>query len=238
MKRGGPLKRRKRLESKTPLRRGAGLKRTRLKRTRPKTSPEREKYRRKFKTCQLCGEPRKHVHEIVTRAKNASAIEQRCCFLSLCERCHDRMHDHSDYPLARQYALKQRVDPEGYCRETLNRMRGRAANAITQEQVDEWNHLDRVRLVPIRPDVRAVGRESNWPGRRLAVGEVDREVTRNMAGRTKQTAQAMSKADDLRATIRALEIKANVQRGHLQRTENELANCKRQLSAINAKGKA
>lgn len=45
----------------------------------------------------------------------------------------------------------------------------------------------------------------------------------------------MSQADDIKATIRALEIKAGVQRGHLQRTENELAKLKRQLNSLTRK---
>lgn len=45
----------------------------------------------------------------------------------------------------------------------------------------------------------------------------------------------MTRTDDLRETIRALEIKAGVQRGHLQTTENELARLKRELNKLTEK---
>lgn len=227
------------LKRKTPLKRSGQLKRTAIKRSRPKTSPEREKYRRKFKKCQCCDKPRNHVHEICTRGQSNKAIQHRCCFLSVCAKCHWRIHNTDEWPIERQLSRKQRLDPEGYCLAKFNELRGRGPSAITQEEVDEWNESDRVRLVPIRPDVRSVGREQDGAGSWNSVASVNRKAVREMAGRAKATdANAMSPADDLRATIRALEIKADVQRGHLQRTENELAKCRRQLSTLSKKESA
>lgn len=226
------------LKRKTPLKRSGQLKRTAIKRTRPKTSPEREKYRRKFKQCQNCGEPRKHIHELVTRGQSSKAVEYRCCFLALCEDCHNEIHRTSEWPIERQLALKQRVDPEGYDLAKVNELRGRGPNAITQEEVDEWRILDKQRVVPIESVLRSVGRESHRPGRKLAIRSVAHAAARDLDGRKSQeTTTAMSQAEDTRALIRHLELKAESQRRNLDRTLDELAIQKRKLDALNRKDK-
>jgi hypothetical protein len=41
-------------------------------------------------------------------------------------------------PVAGQLALKRLSDPAGYDRVAVNRLRGRADEAITEAEVDEW----------------------------------------------------------------------------------------------------
>ena len=242
MKRSGPLRRKKRLKPGGPLKRNVGLKRTR-----PKTSPERERYRRRHPYCQLCGKPRKHIHEIATRAKSEEAVKHRCNLLALCFEHHEELHDLAKWPIARQYALKQRVDPEGYCREKLNELRGRAADAISEAQVDYWHEKDGTSpstrgMLPSDPryGVKAgrplgrnrqqgEGRTEGWHQRTL-------RTTQFSAGKANEVeGLRMSKADDLKALIVHLERKAKVQRGHWERTERELEQAKRELNAITKK---
>ena len=54
----------------------------------------------------------------------------RAALLALCVNCHQRMHDYSDFPPARQLALKLIVTPGDWDVVEVNRLRGRADRAI------------------------------------------------------------------------------------------------------------
>jgi len=55
-------------------------------------------------------------------------------FLRLCWLCHDIVES---WPVARQLAMKRRCDPEFYDRVAVNLARGRQAEAITEQEVEE-----------------------------------------------------------------------------------------------------
>lgn len=78
------------------------------------------------------------THEIVTRACNAKSPRELSTLLRLCGECHCDIHDYSKWPIARQLALKKRQDPEHYDRQRVNVLRGRAPDAITEEEVDSY----------------------------------------------------------------------------------------------------
>lgn len=104
-----------------------------------KKTSDREKYRASHRTCQCCKkQPTRDIHEIVRQSTSDDSLESRCCWLALCRKCHRRMEDYSDFPIARQCALKKKVDPEGYDLPRIIELRGEAETSITQEQVDAW----------------------------------------------------------------------------------------------------
>src|SRR3989304_701614 len=75
------------------------------------------------------------VHEIARGPARKKAVESRCAWLLLCRRCHDAMGDLKKWPISRQLALKRIHDPEYYSRITVNSLRGRDPNAITETEV-------------------------------------------------------------------------------------------------------
>ena len=80
-----------------------------------------------------------HTHEIVTRACNANSPNEPCTWLRVCRECHGQMvGGTSAWPIARQLALKKLRDPEHYDRQRVNVLRGRAPDAITEEEVDSY----------------------------------------------------------------------------------------------------
>jgi 5-methylcytosine-specific restriction endonuclease McrA len=101
---------------------------------------ERREYRQR--PCQLCGKRQSdHVHEIASGPARKEALKHRAAWLALCESCHRRMHDHSDFPIERQCALKLLVDPEYFNLEVICRLRGRAPTAITLADVAPFLEL-------------------------------------------------------------------------------------------------
>ena len=110
-----------------------------MKRSRPKSNKLRAAYR--DQECQLCHHRRATcVHEIAQGPAREKALAERTAWLALCTDCHQRMHDPSDFPLERQYALKYVEDAEHFDRVQLNRLRGRADDAI--DWVDMAKYLD------------------------------------------------------------------------------------------------
>jgi hypothetical protein len=103
----------------------------------------RREYVSAAKWCQVCGD---HLatdcHEITRGSNRGGAVGVRAAWLALCRRCHDALGDYSIWPVVRQYALKQIVDPIAYDRLLLNRLRGRAPDSITTQEVsDEVQNL-------------------------------------------------------------------------------------------------
>lgn len=116
----------------TPLRK-VSKKRAKLMR---QVKPERDAYRAEFRMCQLCHRKlAQHVHEIASGPARQRALEVRAAWLSLCEGCHRRMHDYSDFPVSRQCAVKFLADAECFDLDVINRLRGRASTAITWADV-------------------------------------------------------------------------------------------------------
>lgn len=108
-------------------------KRARLNRA---VKPARDSYKELFPMCQWCGaETNVATHEISRGAGRSSSLGVRAALLNLCLTCH-RIMDWM--PVAGQLAIKKIVDPEGYDRATVCRLRGRAETDITESEVERW----------------------------------------------------------------------------------------------------
>lgn len=137
MKRRKPLKRSPMPQRKTWLKRQSDKKRQ----ERRDTDGPRRDYRLLFKTCQCCEVRKaKHTHEMASGGARAQSVYHRETFLAVCAKCHKAIHETMEWPLSRQLHQKQKHDPAYYCRRTVNELRGRDEEAITQEEVDAWSH--------------------------------------------------------------------------------------------------
>ena len=81
-----------------------------------------------------CGKRATECHEISRGVNRFASLTERCALLALCHDCHAEVQG---WPLVKQYALKCHVTPLEYDRVKLNRLRGRADDAITEEEVLE-----------------------------------------------------------------------------------------------------
>lgn len=92
--------------------------------------------------CFICGSRKMlESHEICCGPSRQKALEEPATWLRLCAECHrgkNGVHNYAVYPIFRQLFLKKRNDPEYYDRVKVNRLRGRADEAITEAEVDEW----------------------------------------------------------------------------------------------------
>lgn len=89
--------------------------------------------------CQATFLPDLCVHEIARGSHRGQAVSQRVAWLVLCKYCNcGDVNRYDVYPLARQYLLKKYHDSAHYDRVALNRMRGRADDAISEEEVMAW----------------------------------------------------------------------------------------------------
>ena len=102
----------------------------------------RGEYQLMFPFCQVPGCDRigQDLHEICRGAHRQQAIGAGGCLLVVGRPHHDEMDDYSVWPIARQLAIKKRGDPEGYDRERVNEIRGRAPDAITEGEVEVWTN--------------------------------------------------------------------------------------------------
>ena len=100
----------------------------------------RNAFRKEQVRCCKCGlaygEPL-DVHEIAAGGSRAQSARERCAWLLLCRTCHNEVQGWPREKMVQQYALKKRSDPDYYDRVALNRIRGRADDAITEAEVDE-----------------------------------------------------------------------------------------------------
>ncbi len=72
------------------------------------------------------------VHEIAKGQHRHNAIKHRACCLVVCSKCNcDDLCDYSKWPIERQLAVKLLTDPEYFDLDLFNKVRGRAATAIT-----------------------------------------------------------------------------------------------------------
>ena len=94
--------------------------------------------------CWICGfEDRTgcelHTHEIACGPFRKKALTNAAAWVRICMKCHlsqHGIHNYADWPIARQLALKKKHDPENYDRIAVNRLRCRADEAITEDEVD------------------------------------------------------------------------------------------------------
>ncbi len=105
----------------------------------------RDKWRKLWDRCMACGKrsawPGYEIHEIACGPARQAAMKESAAWLFLCSGCHrgdTGMEDYSVWPIARQLCLKRKYDNPNYDREAVNRLRGRAPNAISEEDVDKY----------------------------------------------------------------------------------------------------
>ena len=94
-----------------------------------------------FPRCMMCQTKQStDVHEIARGASRSRAVLLRETWLALCRECHEEAGDYHKWPIVRQLALKLLRDPKFYDRVLVNRIRGRAEDAITGEEVRQYIH--------------------------------------------------------------------------------------------------
>ena len=93
----------------------------------------RNEFAREMGFCALCRRPGSDVHEIARGGSRGEAIQHRCAWLFLCRMCHQERIP--NWTVAQQLALKGIVDPHHYDRVAVNRLRHRADDAITEQEV-------------------------------------------------------------------------------------------------------
>jgi hypothetical protein len=110
-----------------------------------------------FNRCWLCGTlaintwpPKLQIHHIVRGSDREKAKNERCVLIRTCERCHSAHLD--GMSVARQLALKKINDPEGYDRILVNRLRGRADDAVSEGEV----------IMEVY-DLQAAAEATEWP---------------------------------------------------------------------------
>ena len=86
------------------------------------------------------------THEIARGPARKKAVNEPCAWLVLCNHCHRDVIP--GWSIARQLALKKVRDFRYYDRVGVNRLRGRADEAITEEEVDRW-----VSVLQYHPDL-------------------------------------------------------------------------------------
>lgn len=112
-------------------------------------APARTAFALEFPDCWNCGSRWRRTfpqvldtHEMVRGVDRHKALRNRSTWIRVCRTCHDIV---ASWPLARQLALKRIHDPDHYDRVEVNRLRGRADNAVTEEEVlghlreSKWN---------------------------------------------------------------------------------------------------
>ncbi len=102
--------------------------------------PIRDEYRHMYPYCQRadCDRVGTDIHEIARGPARQQAISERACLLHLCREHHDELGDYSQWPIARQLALKKWADRPGYDRQRVNEIRGRDPEAISELEVNGW----------------------------------------------------------------------------------------------------
>jgi hypothetical protein len=82
------------------------------------------------------------THEIASGPARQAALKEPAAWLRLCDGfingCHAAIHGKSEWPIARQLALKWCCDPDNYDRVAVNLLRGRQPEAITEAEVDQY----------------------------------------------------------------------------------------------------
>lgn len=103
------------------------------------TAPARTAFALEFPDCWHCESRWRRTfpqvletHEMVRGVDRHKALRHRSTWIRVCRNCHDIV---AAWPLARQLALKKIHDPEHYDRVEVNRLRGRADDAVSEEEV-------------------------------------------------------------------------------------------------------
>lgn len=99
-----------------------------------------------FERCWLCGTkaeetwpPHLEIHHIVRGVSRKKALYEKCVLIRTCQRCHFGYLD--SMSIARQLALKWLNEEWHYDRQLVNRLRGRADDAVSESEVLAEVHL-------------------------------------------------------------------------------------------------
>ena len=100
------------------------------------TAAPRHGYKAEFHMCQCCSKAlATDLHEIARGADREESLKHAATWLALCGTCHEAMDDYAQWPITRQLALKLVSDPGRFDLPLINRIRGRALDAITLSDV-------------------------------------------------------------------------------------------------------
>lgn len=104
-----------------------------------RAKPDRDQFAEDFQCCMVCGKRGGlQTHEIARGPHRRKAYGKRCCWLRLCEECHDACGRYAQWPIQKQLALKMLRDPKHYDLDQFNAIRSRSILAVTQDEVDQW----------------------------------------------------------------------------------------------------
>ena len=104
-----------------------------------KANKERAAFCLEVGFCMNCGNKTRPLvcHELVRGANRYKGIQERLVQLVLCGPCHDQLH-RENWTLARQISIRRFALPnETGVRESVNRLRGRARDAVSEEEVNQ-----------------------------------------------------------------------------------------------------
>jgi len=85
--------------------------------------------------CALCGDFAADVHEIAAGSSRRAAFKSRCCWLSLCRSCHNKITDDPYWTIPRQVVLKYWQDPDGVDVPRLLDILGLASTALEMNEI-------------------------------------------------------------------------------------------------------
>jgi 5-methylcytosine-specific restriction endonuclease McrA len=106
---------------------------------------ERREWGSDFYFCWVCGQRQSfaplEVHEIASRAQAPNRWATQENYFRACSQCNS--HVLNNLPESLQLAIKKHFDPDRYDRVLINRLRGRADNAISEGDVRAWNDFVR-----------------------------------------------------------------------------------------------
>lgn len=82
------------------------------------------------------------THEIVRGCDRAKGVKLSAAWIRVCNVCHGVV---DGWPVSKQLWFKREHDPDNYDRVAVNLARGRQPEAITEEEVAQWDALDCLR---------------------------------------------------------------------------------------------
>lgn len=120
------------------------MKRSRLKpKSKKRAAAEREAgpvfdtFKAEHPLCWHCRvRPTTDIHHLCRGANKAKTYSDRRGLFAACRKCHDRLGDYGKVSLIVQIATKKLRDPEYYDLAWLNKMRGKAPNAIDDNDLN------------------------------------------------------------------------------------------------------
>ena len=92
-----------------------------------------------YPACWFCGGPSQCVHEMACGSHRELALSEPCTWAAACVDCNEfHLTDYSEWPLARQMAVKWIEDRKNFDRVRFNAIRGRSPDAISWTEVVLW----------------------------------------------------------------------------------------------------